>query len=70
MKAAAKTVAEYMCNIKKGENVLIYADSHVDGELADSIAEAAHVAGAVVCLVQFDTRPHPDMEPPLPSRRP
>ncbi len=66
MKAAAKTVAEYMCNIRKGENVLIYTDSYVDGALADAIAEAAHVAGGVVSMVQFDTRPRPDVEPPRP----
>ncbi len=64
LKAAAKTVAEYMCNIKKGEEVLIYADSYVDRMLADSVAEAAYLAGGIVSLVQYDTRSRPDMEPP------
>jgi len=66
LKAAAKTVAEYMCNIKKGESVLIYADTLVEDAVADAIAEAVHTAGGVVSLLRYGTRPRPDIEPPAP----
>jgi len=66
LKAAARTVAEYMCNIKKGEDVLVYADTLVDDAVADSVAEAAHTAGGVVSLLCYETRERPDMEPPAP----
>jgi leucyl aminopeptidase (aminopeptidase T) len=55
-----------MCNVRPGENVLIYTDSYVDRTMADAIAQAAHVAQGVVSLVEFDTRPRPDLEPPRP----
>ena len=66
LKAAAKAVAEYMCNIKKGENVLIYADTMIEEEVTESIAEAAHLAGGVVSLLWYETRPKADVEPPAP----
>lgn len=66
LKSAAKTVAEYMCNIKKGENVLIYADTLVEDAVSDSIAEATHVAGGVVSLFRYETSLRPDTEPPAP----
>lgn len=66
LKAAAKTITDYMCNIKKGETVLIYADTLVEDVVADSIAEASHAAGGVVSLLWYETRTRPDMEPPAP----
>lgn len=66
LKAAARTVAEYMCNIKKGEDVLIYADGLVDDTVSDSIAEAAYTAGGVVSLLHYETRERADIEPPPP----
>jgi leucyl aminopeptidase (aminopeptidase T) len=55
-----------MCNVRPGEDVLIYTDSYVDKTMADAMAQAAHAAGGVVSLVEYDTRPHPDIEPPAP----
>jgi leucyl aminopeptidase (aminopeptidase T) len=66
LKAAAKTVAEYMCNVQRGENVLIYCDTLVEDAVADSIAEAVHVAGGAVALYRYETRPQVDLEPPSP----
>ena len=66
VKAAARTVAEYMCNIKQGEDVLIYADTLVEDIVADSIAEAFHSAGGTASLYRYETRSKTDVEPPRP----
>lgn len=63
---AAKTIVEYICNLRRGEEVLIYADTAVDRTVAEQIAEAAHVAGGIVSLVLYETRPEVDIEPPPP----
>ncbi|MBC7093604.1 hypothetical protein H5T53_06330 [Candidatus Bipolaricaulota bacterium] len=66
LKTAARAVAEYMCNIRKGENVVVYADTAIEESVAESIAEAAHVAGGEVILIRYRTRSQVDMEPPSP----
>lgn len=66
LKAAAKTVAEYMCNVQEGENVLIYGDTLVEDVVANSIAEAVHTAGGIASLYLYPTRPRVDLEPPPP----
>lgn len=66
MAKAAKTVVEYVCNLREGEEVLIYADTAADRAVAEQIAEAAHVAGGIVSLVLYETRPEVDIAPPSP----
>jgi leucyl aminopeptidase (aminopeptidase T) len=63
---AARTIVEYICNLRKGEEVLIYADTAADLVVAKHIAEAAHAAGGTVSLVLYETRPEVDLEPPAP----
>ncbi len=63
---AAKTIVEYICNLREGEEVLIYADTAADLEVAKHLAEAAHAAGGSVSLILYETRPEVDMEPPAP----
>lgn len=66
LKAAAKAVAEYMCNIKSKENVVIYADTLIEDIVTDSVAEAAYLAGGAVTLIRYETRSRVDVEPPAP----
>lgn len=66
LKKVAKTVIEEMVNLREGENILIYADTAADKQVVDSIAEAAHLAGGVVCLFWYETRPEVGIEPPKP----
>lgn len=63
---AAKVVVEYVCNVKPGENVLIYVDTQGDVEAANYIAAAAHAVGAHVSLLVYETRAEVDLEPPAP----
>jgi len=66
LKRAAKTIAEYVCNIKRGEQVLVYTDTEGDFDVASSVAEAAHLAGGEVTFIVFPTRKNVDIEPPAP----
>ena len=66
LKKVAKTVIGEMVNLREGENILIYADTAADKQVVDSIAEAAHLAGGVVCLFWYETRPEVGIEPPKP----
>lgn len=63
---AARTIVEYICNLREGEEVLIYADTAADLAVARHLAEAAHAAGGTVSLVLYETRPEVDLEPPAP----
>ena len=63
---AARTLVEYVCNLREGEEVLIYADTAADRMVAEYLAEAAHAAGGSVSLVLYETRPEVDIEPPAP----
>lgn len=63
---AAKVIVEYVCNVKPGENVLIYVDTQGDVEAANHIAAAAHAVGAHVSLLVYETRSEVDLEPPAP----
>ncbi len=63
---AAKTIVEYICNLREGEEVLIYADTAADLAVVKYLAEAAHAAGGIVSVVIYETRPEVDMEPPAP----
>ena len=66
LKKASKTIAEYVCNIKPGEHVLVYTDTEGDFDVASSVAEAASLAGGEVTFIVFPTRKNVDMEPPPP----
>lgn len=66
IKKASKTVIEDMVNLREGEDILIYADTAADAKAVESIAEAAHLAGGVVCLFWYETRPEVGIEPPKP----
>lgn len=66
LKKASKTIAEYVCNIKPGEHVLVYTDTEGDFDVASSVAEAASLAGGEVTFIVFPTRKNVDMEPPAP----
>lgn len=63
---AAKVIVEYVCNVRPGENVLIYVDTQGDVEAANYIAAAAHAVGAHVSLLVYETRSEVDLEPPAP----
>ncbi|MGQ9478344.1 MAG: aminopeptidase [Candidatus Bipolaricaulia bacterium] len=63
---AARTIIEYICNLREGEEILIYADTAADLVVAKHLAEAAHAAGGSVSLILYGTRPEVDMEPPAP----
>jgi len=63
---AAKTVAQYICNVRQGEDVLLYADVGADRDIVDAIANACREAGGETCVLCFGRRPVPDLEPPAP----
>lgn len=48
---AAKTLVEHVCNVRKGEEVLIYADSAAGRMVIEHVAAAAHSAGGTVTTV-------------------
>jgi len=62
----AKVLVEYVCNLREGENVLIYTDTSGDLLAASYLAAAAYAAGGVVSLLVYETPPRVDMEPPPP----
>ena len=68
VKSAAFKVINDMCNLKKGEHLLIYADTKVDQDVLSAIAEAGHVAGGEVGVYLYRTREEVGMEPPPPLR--
>ena len=63
---AARIIVEYICNLREGENVLIYADTAADWTAVEHIAEAVHAAGGIVSIILYETRLEVDIEPPAP----
>jgi leucyl aminopeptidase (aminopeptidase T) len=66
LKKAAKVIIEQMVNLKEGEDILIYADTAADHQVVESLAEAAYLAGGVISLFKYETRPEVGIEPPGP----
>ncbi len=66
LKQAAETVINDMCNLKEGEDILIYADTAANEKVVNSLAEAAFLAGGTVGIYWFETRPEVGIEPPPP----
>ena len=64
-KAALKTVKE-ICDIRPGEDVLIYDDTAADHRVVQAIAAAAHAIGAKVTLCTYETPPEACQDPPRP----
>jgi leucyl aminopeptidase (aminopeptidase T) len=64
-KAAYKTVKD-ICDVRPGEDVLVYDDSAADHRVIEAIAAAAHAVGGKVTLCTYETPPGVCMEPPEP----
>jgi leucyl aminopeptidase (aminopeptidase T) len=64
-KAAYKTVKD-ICDVRPGEDVLVYDDSQADHRVVQAIAAAAHAVGGKVTLVTYETQPEVCMDPPKP----
>jgi len=62
--------ADYLCRkilqIAPGENVVIYADSATDPRVVQATAAAAHIIGAKVTTLWYETRGDIDLPPPEP----
>jgi leucyl aminopeptidase (aminopeptidase T) len=52
--------------VKKGENVVITADTSTDKRVVDATAKAVYAAGGVPTVVWYETRPTAVVEPPAP----
>lgn len=65
---AADTLVKEVLLVKKGENLLIYADTGSDRLVTEATAAAAYRGGAVPMVIWVPTPAHPDMEPPKPVR--
>ncbi len=68
LKEAAFKVIKDMCNVKKGESVLIYADTKADQDVVSAISEAGHVLGGEVGVYLYKTKKEVGLEPPPPLR--
>ncbi len=68
LKEAAFKVINDMCNLKKGEYLLIYGDTSVDEDVLFALAEAGHVLGGEVGVYLYRTREEVGLEPPPPLR--
>lgn len=64
-KAALKLVKDVML-IKKGENVVISADSSTDRRVVESTAEAVYCIGGMPVVIYTPTAPNACVEPPSP----
>ncbi len=63
--AAYKLVSEVML-IKKGESILIYADTASDEKVVKATADACAILGAKAAIMWFRTNPEVMMDPPEP----
>ena len=63
---AARKLVEYVCGVRKGEEVLIYGDTSNDEEVLTATAAATYAAGATPTVVITETRKMNNMEPPRP----
>ncbi len=68
LKSAAFKVINDMCNLRKGEYLLIYADTSADQEVLSALAEVGHVSGGEVGVYIYRTREEVGLEPPPPLR--
>jgi hypothetical protein len=60
---ARKLVEEIML-VRRGEHVVITADTSTDGRVVEATAQAVAAAGATPTIVWYETRPSSAMEPP------
>jgi len=63
---AARKLVEYVCGVRKGEDVLILGDTANDTEVLNATAAATYAAGATPTVVITETRKFNNMEPPRP----
>ncbi|MCJ7759801.1 hypothetical protein MUP59_01495 [Candidatus Bathyarchaeota archaeon] len=63
--AAYKLASEVML-VKKGESVLVYADTASDGNVVKATADACSILGAKTAVIWFKTNPEVTMDPPEP----
>ncbi len=61
----AETVVKKSCNVKKGDNVLILAQTGSDKDIIDALMMASCIEGAEVSLAIYPTKPF-NAEPPKP----
>jgi 2,5-dihydroxypyridine 5,6-dioxygenase len=64
-KAAQKMAQDLLC-LKKGENVLIYADTSADERVVNALAVAATIEGAIPMVAWVITPQEVNIEPPRP----
>jgi len=63
LKKAARTIVKDMCNVRAGELVMLYLETQAPREVAESVAEAAHLKGAVVSVFRYEAHPAVNVEP-------
>ncbi len=63
--AAYRLVSEVML-IRKGESVLVYADTASDERVVKATADACSIIGAKAAVMWFETNPEVTMDPPDP----
>lgn len=64
--AAAYKLASEVMRVKKGESVLIYADTASDEKVVKATANACTILGAKTAVMWFETNPEVTMDPPEP----
>lgn len=63
---AAFKAAKVVCSIRENENVLIVDETASDPRIREALAGAAHLLGARVSVMTFETSEEPMQEPPPP----
>ncbi|MGC8496838.1 MAG: aminopeptidase [Thermoplasmata archaeon] len=64
LKKATYKIVNELVQLKKGEEVLIYADTKIDTEIVDATAEQAYIAGARPIIMWYETLTNVGEEPP------
>lgn len=64
--SAAYKLASEVMKVKKGESVLVYADTASDESVVKATANACAILGAETAVMWFETNPEVAMDPPEP----
>ncbi|MGC8699251.1 MAG: aminopeptidase [Candidatus Acidifodinimicrobium sp.] len=64
VKTGAYKVVNELVRVRRGEEVLIYADTVIDPELVNSTAEQVYIAGGRPVVMWYETLSNPGEEPP------
>lgn len=63
---SARKLVEDVLLVKKGEEVVITADTSCDSRVIQEVAKAAYAVEAIPTIIWYDTRPTAVVEPPKP----